>query len=64
MEPTKPNARPMDAPENDEADTEGHFMPNIEINRHLAAQRERDVRRDVERHQRELEARRPHRKEK
>ncbi len=65
MDPTKPNARSLnDPPADEEPDTEGHFLPNLEVNRHLVQQRERDVRRDLERHQREVEARRPHRKEK
>lgn len=65
MEPTKPTVQPIEgSPADEEADTEGHFLPNLEINRQLAQQRERDVRRDFDRHQREAEARRPHRKEK
>ncbi len=44
-------------------DTEGHTMlPNMVFARQAAAQRERDIQRNVQRHQAELEARRPHRK--
>ncbi len=46
-----------------EQDTEGHFLPNLVVSHHLAAQRERDIQRDLQRHEREVEARRPHRKE-
>ncbi|MGZ6269805.1 MAG: hypothetical protein ACXWMU_04460 [Candidatus Limnocylindrales bacterium] len=60
--------RPDDEPvQTDESgstdDTEGHFLPNIVISRQLAAQRERDIQRNLQRHEQEVEARRPHRKE-
>ncbi len=64
MDPTKPKAGPEGVPsEREESDTEGQmFLPNPIISRHLAEQREREIQRDLLRRERELEARRPHRK--
>ncbi len=64
MDPRKPKAGTEGVPPvSQEPDTEGHqFLPNPIINRQLAEQRERDIQRDLLRRERELEARRPHRR--
>jgi hypothetical protein len=41
-------------------DTEGQFMPNPEINRHLARAREEEIQRKLKLRENTLEARRPH----
>jgi hypothetical protein len=51
--------------EGDEDDVEGHGMLPIDPSsaRHLAGAREADIRRHLQRHDLEVEARRPHKKE-
>ncbi len=44
-------------------DTEGHFLPNIVVSRQVAVQRERDIRRNLERHELEIQARQLHEEE-
>ncbi len=64
MNPTKPKAESEGVPpEGEEMDTEGHaLLPDPTISRLIAEQRERDVQRDLLKRERELEARRPHRR--
>lgn len=52
------------AAEEDEADTEGHFfLSDVNAGRVLAADRERQIQKDVQRHKLEQDAR-PHKPEK
>jgi hypothetical protein len=63
MDSTKPATGAEEAkPVDQEADTEGHFLPNPALARELASQREREIQRKLQHREHELEAKRPHRK--
>jgi len=60
----KPQQDQPPGDEAEESDVEGHSMlPDPTLGRHLARAREQEIQRNLKRHEFEIEARRPYKKE-